>query len=126
MSAAFLHRPLLVAVVLVSAQIGAASARGGGPRLPSYDVKATCASARQFSEDFTKNDDYKSCAADEMRARRKLAKIWSNYTARQKRECLEPGPDKSYVETLTCLQLNSNGGQGSDIGGPVAPGLDFK
>lgn len=125
MSASFLRRPLLVAV-LASAPVGAACAGGAGPRLPNYDVRTTCASARQFSEDFTKNDDYKSCAADEMRARRKLAKIWSSYNARQKKECLEPGPDKSYVETLTCLQLNSNGGHGSDIGGPVAPGLDFK
>ena len=95
-------------------------AMAGGPAVPRFDIKRSCGDADKVSSDFSKGSDYRGCFIDETQARAKLVKTWSSYSARQKRQCLEPGPDPSYVETLTCLQLNGN-----HIGGPVAPGVKF-
>ena len=109
----------LLVAGLVSTSAGAASAEG--PGVPSFDVRRSCENAKEFSRDFRSGSDYRSCLADEKRAKLTLARTWSLYSSDQKRQCLEPGPDPSYVETLTCLQLN-----GDDIGGPIAPGVEFK
>ncbi len=120
------HRRLVVfsLMVLGSTYPGAQAIAGG--KVPVFDIKKSCADAREFSKDFQDNNDYRSCLADETRARKQLGKTWSSFKPSQRRQCLEPGPDPSYVETLTCLQMDKSDGPGSDVGGRVAPGLDFK
>ena len=95
--------------------------------VPSFDVSATCGEARKFSTGEQKENDYKGCLADEHRAKAQLEKAWSSFKAADKSQCVEEGPDPSYVELQTCLQLDVDkkigGTQVPQIGGSVAPGL---
>jgi hypothetical protein len=51
----------------------------------------------------------KACMNDETDAKNQLVKRWSSYSASQKKECVEEssiGGEKSYVELLTCLEMD--------------------
>ena len=105
-----------------------AFARGSSSgKLPTFPVEASCHAAQQFSSDDTKGKDYDSCMRDEAQAKDELAKRWSSFKASDKKQCVEDGPDPSYVEMLTCLEMDTSKLVGStrvpQIGGPVAPGL---
>ena len=95
--------------------------------VPSFDVSATCGEARKFSTGEQRESDYKGCLADEQRAKAQLEQAWSSFKASDKGQCIEEGPDPSYVELQTCLQLDVDKKIGDaevpQIGGPVAPGL---
>ena len=71
---------------------------------------------------------------DEMRAKADLAKRWSQFKGKDKQDCVEQSrnPSPSYVEVLTCLEMDSDSMRNApkidgkpvpQIGGPVAPGL---
>ncbi len=119
------------AALLLSLSLGALSPALAQDRsighVPSFDVTATCAETKKFSTGEQKENDYKGCLADERRAKAELEQQWSSFKAAAKGQCVEDGPDPSYVELQTCLQLDVDKKIGDtsapQIGGPVAPGL---
>ena len=104
---------------------------GGG--VPNLDVKTSCSDAQKFSTDDGKSA-YKGCMQDESNARNELAKRWGTFRPKDRQDCVQQGitPSPSYVEVLTCLEMNTDsiknaprvdGKPVPQIGGPVAPGL---
>lgn len=107
---------------------GEASARSRHEgNVPDFPVKLSCRAAQQFSSGVSKDKDYDSCMRDEARAKGELTQRWSSFKASDKRQCVEEGPDPSYVEMLTCLEMDTSKMIGDtrvpQIGGAVAPGL---
>ncbi len=104
---------------------------GGG--VPTLDVKTSCTDAQKFSSDNGKSA-FKGCMQDETIARDELSKRWTSFKPKDRQDCVEQArtPSPSYVEVLTCLEMNTdaigNSSKGGgkpipQIGGPVAPGL---
>ena len=130
-----LSLPFLAAATLVAdarPQHGADQPYGNG--VPYLDVKTSCSDAQKFSSGSGDKDTaFKGCMQDEMSAKSELAKRWSSFKGKDKQDCVEQSrnPSPSYVEVLTCLEMDSgsmqygSGGKGGlpQIGGPVAPGL---
>ena len=127
---------IIIAAALASATAAQARNRntGDGGGVPPLDVKQSCSDAQKFSTGDDKNMAYKGCMQDEMSAKDQLAKRWSSFKAKDRQNCVEQSraPSPSYVEVLTCLEMNTealnNAPKGGgkpvpQIGGPVAPGL---
>ena len=126
---------LIIAAVLAVGAGGGAQARAqhGGGGVPDLDVKTSCSDAQKFSTDDGKSA-YKGCMQDEGNARAELAKRWGTFRPKDRQDCVQQGiaPSPSYVEVLTCLEMNTDaiknaprvdGKPVPQIGGPVAPGL---
>ena len=118
---------IVTGVALAVAIFGSAAAREAGGKVPAFPVQTSCRAAQKFSDANSKDKDYESCMRDEARAKDELAKRWSSFKAVDKKQCIEEGPDPSYVEMLTCLEMDTSKLIGDtrvpQIGGPVAPGL---
>jgi len=128
-------RAVIVAIALGGSLAWASSARAapkpqGG--VPYLDVKGSCADAQKFgAQGQDKDVAYKGCMQDEMAAKSQLAKRWSSFKSADKQTCVEQArqPSPSYVEVLTCLEMdtdgmNAGGGKGHpQIGGPTPTGL---
>ena len=130
-------RITIIAAVAVSAGLiagaGAKPRGGDGGGVPALDVKSSCSDAQKFSSDNGKSA-FKGCMQDESNARTELAKRWATFRPRDRQDCVEQGrtPSPSYVEVLTCLEMNTDAIQNApkvdgkpvpQIGGPIAPGL---
>ena len=129
---------LILATAFAIASAGAAGlaqarAQRDGGGVPNLDVKTSCTDAQKFSTDDGKSA-YKGCMQDEGNARAELAKRWGTFRAKDRQDCVQQGitPSPSYVEVLTCLEMNTDaiknaprvdGKPVPQIGGPVAPGL---
>src|ERR1700738_1625454 len=74
---------------------------------PTLDVKATCRRAQPLSR--AEKSAYQSCMKHELEAQKELAKTWSTFRPGAQATCLQEtkiGNAPSYVELLTCLQLD--------------------
>ena len=129
-------RSILIATVLalVAGGADARSRSGTGGGVPELNVKGSCSDAQKFSTGDDKNNAYKGCMQDELNAKTELSKRWSSFRAKDRSDCVEQSraPSPSYVEVLTCLEMDtdaiknaprSGGKPVPQIGGPVAPGL---
>ena len=92
--------------------------------IPSYDVERICRSDTELSQDKTGFD---GCVRDEKAAREKIAKEWATYPASAKEECLpdvilSDGLGESYVELMTCLEMQDWKKHLGNIGGPAVGG----
>lgn len=128
-------RIVLVATLVAGAGLPAAARtyrEGGG--VPALDVKGSCSDAQKFSTGDDRVNAYKGCMQDEMAAKDQLSKRWSTFKPKDRSNCVEQSrtPSPSYVEVLTCLEMDSDairnaprvdGKPVPQIGGPVAPGL---
>ena len=123
---------VIVATATAAFSAGAANAASEGyNRVPELDVKSSCNDAQKFSSGGGSQDSaFKGCMQDEMTAKDQLAKRWSAFKVKDKQTCVEQAraPSPSYVEVLTCLEMdtdavNSGGNPSTQIGGPLAPGL---
>jgi hypothetical protein len=84
---------------------GASAANKGSP--PKLDVKSTCQRAQPLSSG--EKSAYQGCLDDEMQARHELEKSWPKFKASAQKDCVEVtkiGGAPSYVELLTCLELD--------------------
>ena len=78
--------------------------------VPELDVKGSCTDAQKFSsQSDNKGGAFKGCMQDEMAARNQLAKSWNTFKPYDKQSCVEQAraPSPSYVEVLTCLEMNT-------------------
>jgi hypothetical protein len=93
----------LLAVALVPGAFDSAFAQAGGRGpggIPNLDVRPSC-----------RESSIADCLAMEQLAREALVKEWAHFSAQEKARCAEEAKyagSPSYVEWLTCLQINAN------------------
>lgn len=90
----------------------AVAASTGSP--PTVDPQRICKDAREGAAVQDQNVAYDACIRDEQAARDQLNKNWSRFSANARATCSEPDSmSPSYVEVLTCLEMQS----GADFSG---------
>jgi hypothetical protein len=75
--------------------------------VPKLDIEATCRRAQPLSAG--EKSAYQSCMNDETEARKELVKTWSTFKPAAQATCVDEtkiGGAPSYVELITCLQLD--------------------
>jgi hypothetical protein len=80
---------------------------------PKLDVRTTCRRTQPLSGG-GEQSAYQGCMRDEADAQRELAKTWSTFTPSSQAICVQEtkiGGAPSYVEVLTCLQLDKQARQ---------------
>ena len=91
---------------------------------PAVDLASICRSAQSAALPEDKAMAYQSCVRDERGALDQLRAKWTHYSAAAQDACVASGAiTLSYVELLTCLEMQPGGGlslQGGDSGA-VAP-----
>ena len=99
-----------VLVAAVGAHGASAKTYRGGGGVPPLDVKGSCMDAQKFSTGVDKDNAYKGCMQDETAAKDQLAKRWSSFKPKDRSDCVEQArtPSPSYVEVLTCLEMDSD------------------
>ena len=93
--------PITLALLWLGMSFAFASA------VPKLDIEATCRRAQPLSTG--ERSAYQSCMNDERDAQKELVKTWSTFRASAQSTCLQEtkiGSAPSYVELLTCLQLD--------------------
>ena len=90
----------VVAVALALHAIGAAA-----QVVPTFDVGPQCRSQAKAAPELAE-----SCLADEKKAREDLVRQWAQFAPDSRAKCMELSNSiagiQSYVELLTCLQMN--------------------
>lgn len=92
------------AAVLVALALGPAGAAG----IPRFDFEKTCRAAPPAMAGGLSAFDH--CMTDERQARDQLQKTWSRADARAREQCAsltQLGGQPSYVELITCLDMES-------------------
>jgi hypothetical protein len=88
---------------------------------PNVDPKRICQDARTAALPEDKASAYDSCIHDEQAAREQLQQKWNKFSGSARATCAEPDASMiSYVEMLTCLEMQS----GSDFGSAKQPSPD--
>ncbi len=91
--------------------------------LPSIDIESTCKSARTAALPEDQSAAYDSCMHDEKDAMEKLRSNWTKYSADAHAACNETGGfSLSYVELLTCLEMQPGGSLSIQPSAPAAKG----
>jgi hypothetical protein len=74
--------------------------------IPTLDISAGCKPVAGVED---QTIDYKSCVQDEEATRQRLTKEWSSYPAAARQECVSDRPSlvNSYVELLTCIEMQT-------------------
>jgi hypothetical protein len=86
--------------------------------MPNVEPQKICQSARMAALPEDQSSAYDSCVRDEQAAREQLQKRWGQFSTSARSTCAEPGASMtSYVEMLTCLEMQS----GADFGTGVEP-----
>ena len=78
--------------------------------IPAADINKICASAQvdALAEDRAKA--LRGCVGDETSARDQIKREWNRFTAADRSNCAPtPGMKFSYVELLTCLEMQRGG-----------------
>jgi hypothetical protein len=85
--------------------------------IPEANIKEICRSATVDSLPEDRANAARGCIGDETSARDQLKQEWNRFTSADRRNCAEtPGMKFSYVELLTCLEMQRGGNFA-----PVAP-----
>jgi len=86
--------------------------------VPHADPKRICLDACNAALPEDKANAYDSCIQDEQAARQQLSQKWASFSANARATCAKPDASMtSYVEMLTCLEMES----GSDFGSGDSP-----
>jgi hypothetical protein len=92
--------------IFALAAIVPAFAAGAADELPAFDIARNCNEETAGAA----IGGPASCTKDETDAKNQLAQRWSSYSASQKKQCVGEssiGGEKSYVELLTCLEMDT-------------------
>ena len=85
---------------------------------PSANIPAICQSAREGASPERKAAAYEACVQAEQAARDRLQRRWNQFSTSARSICQRSEAfSLSYVEMLTCLEIQTNG----DIGKPQKP-----
>ena len=96
-----------------------------GASIPQADIKEICRSATVDSLPEDRANAARGCIGDETSARDQLKQEWSRFTSADRSNCAQtPGMQFSYVELLTCLEMQRGGNFGpmSPAGAPSPAG----
>jgi hypothetical protein len=81
-------------------------------QVPTVDIKKTCRAAATAMVSLGSpgsERDEEICLKSENDARERMIKDWSAYEASDRRDCIQPkGYLPSYIEWLTCFEMNKN------------------
>ena len=81
--------------------------------IPTADVGRICEPARAAALPEDRAGAYDSCVHDEQAARDQLKQKWGQFSPSARNDCAQPtGVVQSYVELLTCLQMQTGGNFG--------------
>jgi hypothetical protein len=90
-----------------------------GASIPPANINKICASSQVDALPEDRASALRGCVGDETLARDQLRRDWGRYSSADKTNCAEtPGMQFSYVELLTCLQMQRGGNFGPDSQGP--------
>jgi hypothetical protein len=96
--------PISISMIVVSSQLVVAVA----DRIPTFDISRSCRLDLAATAGLTVDQTSKTCIGDETRARQRLARHWSKYSASSKAQCIPQesiGGTPSYVSLMTCLEM---------------------
>jgi len=81
-----------------------------GPSIPAADINKICASAQVDALPEDRAKALRGCVGDETSARDQIKREWNRFTAADRSNCAPtPGMQFSYVELLTCLEMQRGG-----------------
>jgi hypothetical protein len=96
--------PISISMIVVSSQLVVAVADG----VPAFDISRSCRLDLAATAGLTVDQSSKTCIGDENRARQRLVRQWSKYSASSKAQCIPQesiGGTPSYVSLMTCLEM---------------------
>ncbi len=88
--------------------------------VPNLDVEKSCRDARDFGVSDAQQT-FKNCMLDEKEAKDQLIQKWSQFKPADRRSCIPDAPAPSYVEMLTCLEMNQETLMPYSEGGGASP-----
>jgi hypothetical protein len=74
-------------------------------QVPTLDVAKSCREAQDYGMSDAQQT-FKNCMLDEKEAKDQLVQKWPHFKAADRRSCVPDAPARSYVEMLTCLEMN--------------------
>jgi hypothetical protein len=74
-------------------------------QVPNLDVEKSCHEAQDYGMSDAQQT-FKNCMLDEKEAKDQLVQKWSHFKPADRRSCIPDAPARSYVEMLTCLEMN--------------------
>ena len=81
-----------------------------GSSIPAADINKICASAQVDALPVDRAKALRGCVGDETSARDQIKREWNRFTATDRSNCAPtPGMKFSYVELLTCLEMQRGG-----------------
>jgi hypothetical protein len=99
-------------VLLASMALGLVSAGAAKDvALPKIDLQKLCRASQidLHAEGESGVGSIDSCVMDEQEARDQIIKDWASYSAADRARCIHPGDYlPSYIEWLTCMQMNGD------------------
>jgi hypothetical protein len=102
----------IVLSIALASQLGSPLVIPVADRVPVIDVERSCkeTAAATKAMDLDLSQSVANCLRDERAAQLQLTGIWSNYSASIRNQCESeatlPGTPGSYVDLLTCMQMN--------------------
>ncbi len=76
-------------------------------RVPVLNVEKSCRAAQDYGTTDPK-ETFRNCMLDEKEARAQLSQKWAKFKPSSRRACVPPNPIPSYVEMLTCLEMDQD------------------
>jgi hypothetical protein len=105
----FANAAIIAGVITVLAGIFADTARA---QVPTVDIKKTCraaATAMVSLGSAGSERDEEICLKSESDARERMIKDWSSFDASDRKDCIQPKTYlPSYIEWLTCFEMNKS------------------
>jgi hypothetical protein len=107
-------RPMIANAAIIAGVITglAVLAENAQAQIPTVDIKKTCQAAAaamiSLGSPGTARDE-EICLKSENDARDRMIKDWSSFEASDRKDCVQPkGYLPSYIEWLTCFEMNKN------------------
>src|SRR5262245_13189759 len=100
-----MHRTIAISTLVLAPTLALAAPSGGPPRV---DIEATCRVSEGEVRKLFGNDTavtISSCLTQQKAAFDEMAKNWSTYTSADKANCVQQSYMPSYVEWLTCFEI---------------------
>ena len=115
-----------VAVAAITAFMGLFAEVAQAQVVPTINVQETCQAAAGVMANLlagsTGVNDVQICMDSENKARDQIIKDWGTFTASDREGCIQPaGYLPSYVEWLTCFEMNKNVREARQQGRAMAP-----
>jgi hypothetical protein len=109
---------------MTSIFLGVAAVAVAAVSMPTTDPRSICESARSAALKADQATAYQSCLHDEQAARDQLRQRWSQFYKAAHSDCAEPqAVSISYVEVLTCLEMQNGGRFGAKAEQPSVPAI---